>query len=342
MYLPDTAWPNKEEDLSALEKYSFSPNIDEFFCKSCGTRMFDRGTKPGSAPAVITGVLQNEPNLLRYEKHIFVADTRDGGASMWLRKSHPEGNAVKRFTRRDAPGNELPTDWPSDFELPDATATAGPEFTPLYCHCRGVNLLLKGAADLAGPPPQKVPFYVDPKSYKYLASFDACDSCRISIGADMTLWTFASLTHIGFPAAEQASTTSKSFESLPQTTFDLKAAVASETRDPRLGTLEFYQSSPDVERYFCSRCAATVFYAVHERPNIVDIAIGLLDHPSGSRAEGLLHWSLGTAGHLDDVEGGWREHFFNGVKEEAEQWRIERGYPKTARRIKLESGDTSM
>ncbi|CAI4212011.1 unnamed protein product [Parascedosporium putredinis] len=298
MFLVDVEWPNQDEDLSALHAYDFSPNLREFSCQSCGTRLFCKGSKPGSTLGVITGTLQNEVNLVRYDKHIYVGDTRDGGASMFMRKSHPDATPSKRFVE-GSNSKELPADWPSNFDLPDPEAQVTPEFTPLYCHCRGVNLLLKNATDLKDRAPDKLPFY-----------------------------------HPG--------TTAETFEHLPASTFDLKAAVASENKDPRLGTLEFYQSSPDVERYFCSKCAAVVFFAVHDRPNMVDVAPGLLDHPSGARAEGLLHWNFGTMGRLEDVEGGWREKLGKGVREEAEQWRIERGYPKTAGRVRREAGNTKM
>ncbi|PKS05104.1 hypothetical protein jhhlp_008471 [Lomentospora prolificans] len=339
LYLSDADWPNQNEDISALEVYDFSPNLQEFFCKSCGTRMFCKDRKPGSKLGVITGTLQNAPNLVRYDNHIFVGDTRDGGATMYLRKSHPDAKPARRFSKH-TDSEEYPEDWPSNFDLPDPEAKASPELTPLYCHCRGVNLLLKSATDLEGR--EKLPFYVNPGSFKYLGSFDACDSCRISFGADITTWTFAALDHIGFPATQHPGTTPETFEPIAKTTFDLKAAVASETKDSRLGTLEFYQSSPDVERYFCSKCAASVFYAVHNRPSIVDIGVGLLDHPSGARAEGLIHWSYGSVGRTEDVEGSWREHLARCVKEDAEKWRLQRGYPKSARRIQVESGDTTM
>lgn len=341
MFLVDVEWPNQDEDLSALHAYDFSPNLREFSCQSCGTRLFCKGSKPGSTLGVITGTLQNEANLVRYDKHIYVGDTRDGGASMFMRKSHPDDTPSKRFVE-GSDSKELPADWPSNFDLPDPEAQVTPEFTPLYCHCRGVNLLLKNATDLKDRAPDKLPFYVEPKSFKYLASADACDSCRISFGSDFSIWAFAALDHIGFPATQHPGTTAETFEHLPASTFDLKAAVASENKDPRLGTLEFYQSSPDVERYFCSKCAAVVFFAVHSRPNMVDVAPGLLDHPSGARAEGLLHWNFGTMGRLEDVEGGWREKLGKGVREEAEQWRIERGYPKAAGRVRREAGNTEM
>lgn len=42
----------------------------------------------------------------------------------------------------------------------------------------------------------------------------------------------------------------------------------------------------------------------------VDIAAGLLEHPSGARAKGLLSWHYGgRASWMEDVAGGWRESF---------------------------------
>src|SRR6187549_1619641 len=59
LYFVDVDWPNPEEDISSLEKYAFSKNTNIFFCGTCSTPMFCRGTGPGAAPGVITAALQN-------------------------------------------------------------------------------------------------------------------------------------------------------------------------------------------------------------------------------------------------------------------------------------------
>uniref|UniRef100_A0A8H7MXZ9 CENP-V/GFA domain-containing protein n=1 Tax=Bionectria ochroleuca TaxID=29856 RepID=A0A8H7MXZ9_BIOOC len=114
-----------------------------------------------------------------------------------------------------------------------------------------------------------LPWFVDPEKLKHMCGFDPCDSCRPMFGVDMVHWTFVLAQQVEF-----AENTGKPF---PADTLQLKEAISGGTdRDPRLGTLSLYASSPDVQRYFCSRCSASVFYAVDDRPELLDVAAGLL------------------------------------------------------------------
>ena len=54
---------------------------------------------------------------------------------------------------------------------------------------------------------------------------------------------------------------------------------------------------------FCGTCGALVFYHdVAQRPHMVDAAVGLLDAPSGSRAEEWLSWSQREPSYISDAE----------------------------------------
>ena len=44
-----------------------------------------------------------------------------------------------------------------------------------------------------------------------------------------------------------------------------------------------YRSSPGVERTFCSRCGSTLQFISQKRPDIVDVALGVLDDDPGIR-----------------------------------------------------------
>ncbi len=254
---------------------------------------------------------------------------------MWLRKSL-DGSHIPRWTRRSENSGEaaeaLPYGWPGASADAPPDSNAWPERTPVRCHCGGVNLVLRSACDLASKPAEELPFFVDPETFQYLATFDACDSCRLSFGTDISNWTFTLLSHIEYPAETELGDKAE----FPRSVQELVSAVSAPNKDPRLGTLSFYRSSPDVERFFCLRCAAAVFYACDDRADMVDLAVGLLDHPSGARAEGLLKWNFGVIGWRDSVKGGWRDNFVQAVAEESEEWRIQRGYSKTWARVKRE------
>lgn len=333
MHTMDLDWPGPTDAIYAsdLRRFDFGPKINILFCGTCGTPMFFgcrcEGPNGPVTTSVFTATLANiaQPNLLRITTHIFVGDTVDGGASMWLRHPNRDGTPARRF-RAGKDEEELPPDWPASPPLP--APAQGPTDVPVWCKCRGVDLVLR--PDFS--PSDKdadVPFFVDRETGRLLASFDACDSCRLAVGANIVNWTFALLRHIRFAGCGSL---------LPGTVAELREAVS--RRDPRFGSLEVYESSAGVQRYFCGRCSATVFFACDARPDMVDVAVGLLESPGGgARAEDVLAWSLGgTTTWRQDVKGGWREGLVEAVEKEAERFRIERGLPVSFRRKAKEEG----
>jgi hypothetical protein len=287
--------------------------------------MFWNNNNNPEDPGVFTGCLSNvDADLVRIVSHIFVGDTIDGGATCWLRMPNEDGSEAKRFQKRQD-GQEFPAEWPDTSTLKGYETHSEEEFLPIHCHCNGVNLRLY-RGNYIGKPKEELPWFIDDKNLKQIASFDACDSCRSHCGIDILNWTFASLQNISF-----TNSTSK----FPATMHELKAAI--DAQDHNLGTLGYYQSSPNVHRHFCKVCSATVFFARDERPDIVDIAVGLLDSADGARAEGFLSWTLGGGvAFADDFKGGWREGMLKQVVKESEEWRVKRGYPKNRRRVEAD------
>jgi len=64
--------------------------------------------------------------------------------------------------------------------------------------------------------------------------------------------------------------------------------------------LKSYASSPNVLRYFCGRCGAIVFFRKAERPELIDVAVGLLDAEEGSRAESICGWNVSGVSKRED------------------------------------------
>ncbi|PKS08494.1 hypothetical protein jhhlp_004878 [Lomentospora prolificans] len=238
---------------------------------------------------------------------------------MWFRKSWKDGAPLQRWAGwhdRRGPAEALDPVWPDmSFTLPTPEEKVTPATTPLYCHCRGVSFLLRSALDQEHSPTEELTTTVNPKTFKYVALTCVCDSCRAACGVDLPNWTFANLKYIVL-------------DKFPGTVTALKEAVASPEKDGRLGTLTFYKSSENVERYYCFKSSTTVFYALAKRPDMVDIAVGLLDHPTGARAEGLLSWDFGQIWKVDSTEGGWREKIAKASLRACEEWRVVRGYPR--------------
>jgi hypothetical protein len=92
-----------------------------------------------------------------------------------------------------------------------------------------------------------------------------------------------------------------------------------------IGTLAYYASSAGVLRFFCKRCSACVFYSEDGRPEMLDIAVGLLEATEGARAEDWLAKSYGERlSWHENVKGTWREPLWNGIEGAAKDWRARR------------------
>ncbi|KAI3573942.1 Mss4-like protein [Fusarium oxysporum f. sp. albedinis] len=337
MYSSDVDWPGPADRVlnSDLKHYIFSTNVSVFFCGTCSTPMFwneHYADRPQNLSA-FTGALKKieVKELIRFTKQIFLGDTNDGGVSPWLQNPSLDGTKPRLWRGRPDRSEELSDDWAANQEA-SRTESAQREDIPLHCRCKGVDLVFRPSnVDFSTMDADSMPAYIDPKSHKHLTTLDPCNSCRLSVGIDMMSWTFALLKQIDFPGKSKGS-------SFPRSTHELKDAVQNSDRDPQYGTLAMYRSSPDVQRYFCSRCSASIFYAVDDRPDLVDVAVGLLHAPEGARAESILAWHLGAKMMGEEEhKGGWREGFVKAVKDTSEKWRVENGYPKTWARVKSES-----
>ncbi|KAL2131368.1 hypothetical protein VTI74DRAFT_5179 [Chaetomium olivicolor] len=313
--------------------------------------------REGKNYLVFTGTLKVEGDVrgrqvVRCEDHIFVGDTVDGGSVNWLRGLNQDGKgegeqvAVWLGNRNKSEEVKEGEYWPAVKELQKGyeanlkAAEGGKGNVPIRCHCGGVDLVLRaGEAQREFEEMQRkgeqLPWFVDPATHKLLGSLDCCDSCRIWAGSEVYNWTFSLLKHISFAGADRTG--------FPGNTSELRAAVEGKhgkPRDARLGTLAIYASSSDVQRYHCGRCSASVFYAVDERPDMVDIAVGLLYAADGARAESVLSWAFGGPfSWKQDMAGTWREGFLKAVERDSEKWRIERGYPKNWRRVTSEQAE---
>ncbi|KAI9664768.1 MAG: hypothetical protein M1821_006216 [Bathelium mastoideum] len=285
--------------------------------------MFWESVKYPGKLGVFTGTLKNtDVDLIKITEHIYVEDTVDGGASVFLRKPNVDGEEIPRYRERSG---EIAWNWPEPSSLTGLEGKQEQVSIPMWCHCKGIKLFLH-RGHYASKERGELPWFIDPRTNKLLASFDVCDSCRLQFGVDVVIWTFIELANIS-----QADGSA-----FPNSMAKLKAAV--DAGDSAVGTLAYHQSSPDVHRYFCKVCSASAFFVRNDRPNIADVAIGLLDAPDGARAEGFLSWTFGDSLQwVNDTKGGWREGLMKRVQADAEEFRIAKGYPKSWRRLEEEA-----
>lgn len=262
--------------------------------------------------------------IVRFESCMWIGDTRDGGASVWVREIG--GRVVQRWVGEAGGSEKLPValgksadeDKHEDTDAQDAKDedVIEIEIEPVYahCHCHGVQFWItppdNNSKDAASPfPDLMIPHYLsssesanhenttwwlrtDGPKTKFLAGTCTCASCRRVSGFDITFWAFMPVSNI--------------FLSPPLPSSDSSAAADSATRAtpfppwpqgsdfPTWGTMRTYASSPGVTRSFCSVCGANIFWAGDAehtgRKGVLDVAVGLLDARSGARAEEVLRW----------------------------------------------------
>ena len=264
-----------------LKQYNASKDVNRFFCSHCGTNVYMQGPNPGEAD-LCTGVLENDDDILDPQNHIFVTDTRDGGLRDWL----PDIKAWEGYSKQSQQ-----IDGNSKIQLP-SRSTDGRELYA-YCQCRGVQFkitrpneasktLSSPSCDLLTPYTsgatdelQNSPWWLC-GSTKYLAGTCACDSCRKASGFEIQTWCF-----------------------LPKPNL---LQMNGEPIDFGMGTLKTYSSSKGVSREFCRVCGATVFWRGDERPQLIDVSVGLLDANEGSRAESWLSWKTNRISFEEEAQ----------------------------------------
>ena len=224
--------PADVPDLSALTKYVSSETMSRYFCPTCGASVVNVENLEGGGIEweFATGVLDRTERLLN-RVQIFVEDTHDGGAAGWLADAVPEMHRQHR---------KSPAMTTADVEV---LKVEEPSQGPIVaqCHCGDVS------------------FQIAPG--KYPAGLDACTSCRLVSGFEITCWATIPQKHITTAGGP----------------FNLNSPA-----------LKNYKSSQDVDRYFCARCGALVFYYKSGRDTI-DVGVGLL-RASGASAEEVLTW----------------------------------------------------
>lgn len=251
-------------------------SLIRFFCGFCGCSLY-RKRENSQKVDLCTGALDS-PDLTKMHEHIFVADTIDGGLSDWI----PNANKGKERQKESSSLNEVARLKPSE-----TLQEISPKTQSLkgYCHCRGVQFTVHRPSHTPSinnvPWPDLImPYHLDfaensgdlkwwlrANNEKYLAGTCACHSCRLGSGYDIQTWAF-------IPKANLTQGTGQ----------DLNYFA---------GTLRQYESSMGTYREFCRVCGATVFWHSDDRPDIVDVSVGLLDSDEGARAEDWLEWWTG-------------------------------------------------
>lgn len=241
----------------------------------CGTSVYEDSSDP-SKIGLSSGALDKAEGIVRIDKSIFVADTRDGGLREWLLHMPAwEGGS-------EGQSKEIPQGVPYAADNAQESKESSGNLLRCTCHCGGVQF------DISRPGPESsalhanwsdslVPYFEnefgnteDVKWWicaggtKYLATTCACNSCRLGAGYDIQAWAFVPKTNIH--------------------------KTNGEPLDLEMGTLKRYHSSQGAFREFCKVCGATLFWHCDERPDLIDVSTGLMNAASGARAEEWVEW----------------------------------------------------
>ncbi|KAF2802739.1 uncharacterized protein BDZ99DRAFT_468708 [Mytilinidion resinicola] len=283
--------PAPTVDLSTLTAYASSKAVKRYFCTTCGTHMLDYDCKTNKWNISIS-IVEGTENLWDFSKHIYLEDTKDGGLSTWL--GAVGGKSLQKWAGAAMPDSTSESgDWKAPAPATADAAQPKEDILHASCHCGGVslNIARPTPASRALLPPSLTP--ADPT--KWYASNDVCTTCRFSSGSAIVSWIY--------PAVDR-----------------ITLADGSPYR-PVFGTLKQYRSSPDVSRTFCGVCGAKVAYHVDDRPDMVDVAVGVLDAADGVRAESWLEWRVQNLSFEEDVI---HHALVNGLKEGLKTWAEEK------------------
>ena len=275
-----------------LTNYQSSAKMIRQFCRACGSHIFAYNSELYEW-YLTTGVIETlDPSsaermmqTTKLTQHEFVSETLDGGLALCLASFH--GRKLRFFAQGP---DEEPSPTDANLSLTAIDFGGDPSDHPASskdqlhasCHCGNVQFIVsrpnEQSTKLSSPwPDLLVPYHSgssrndkDEKWWlksdgtKYLAGTCACRSCRLASGFSIQTWAFIPKTNLTSPGGQ-----SLSFE---------------------MGGLQQYESTPGIYREFCGRCGATVFWHCDERPDLIDVSVGLLRAEEGSRAETWLHW----------------------------------------------------
>jgi hypothetical protein len=271
-----------------LTSYETTDRVTRFFCQKCGCHVLVL-VSHNQSWHLATGPWDRTEGIINWTGCKWVKDTLDGGVSVWLRDIvGPDGTKkpLQRWMSQDWNGGELvPDHIPLNVLPEEKKATTDSAKLEAQCHCGGVKFYItrptEDSKKVRSPfPDLMVPYHshasdnpnnetwwLRDNDTKYLAGTCTCKSCRTSSGFEIQPWAF-----------------------IP------KCNIRQEDGSPldfNMGTLKRYMSSKDIWRESCRVCGATVFWHCEERPDLIDVSVGLLDPKQGARVEGWLDWWTG-------------------------------------------------
>ena len=273
--------------------YHSSHDHDRYFCATCGTKNFIHVHRSGEEDywTCISGAVdppKGTENVLRIETNKWVNDTGDGGLAPFMTKLG--GREIVSYEEAKREGRELSS---SDLIKMTETAESLPPLSKdamltAECRCGGVSLRIRRAdnTDPSSPTPER---YIPADKTKYVGRACVCRDCRLHQGVPLTHWLYLPYANMINPHTNQPVA-------------HREAANTPEGRAANKGlNLTHYLSSPEKGAYraFCGTCGASVLYDFDDRPNITNIAAGLIRAEEGVMARRWVSWEWGGTSYAE-------------------------------------------
>ncbi|KAF9884871.1 hypothetical protein FE257_000938 [Aspergillus nanangensis] len=286
--LPEGISPNfiAPSSLDKLTPYTHATSLStRFFCSTCGCHIGDRDLDKNKWYISISIFTTNQP--------------RPPNQAIWKINSYAHTHSTKDGGLSSLipriNGHEVPI-WNPD-PVPDDVPNTNPSAPDLLaqCHCGGVSFTVsRPRPEFIASPASQGWLHPSDKT-KWLTLLDACNSCRLVTGTHIIAWMFIPRDH----------------------------ATPNIPTDLLIGTSKTYESSEGVLRSFCGTCGTTVFYSCADRPDVVDIAMGILRAPEGFLAEEWAFWRTARVGSPEDGRG-YDSAFTGGLEEGLREWGVRR------------------
>ena len=286
-------------------------NTSRWFCGSCGTATHSEGSDTHQTvfSGVFTTSLDDRGIIGPLTSNIYVMDTKDGGLREFLlgARAYLEAPLISR---------EIPFGKGMSIPKEQRLAQKEQRCTKLccQCHCGGVKFWITQPDEKSSEPsspwpdllkpynressenPEDAKWWLRDNGTRYLAGLCACNSCRLGSGFDIQSWAFIPKSNITM---------------LDSSPFEFES----------IESLQRYEISKGNYREFCGTCAATCFWHCDERPELIDVSVGLMHAASGSRAEEWLDWETGR---VSFKEKALNKTLVNALEDGLKSWGLAR------------------
>ncbi|KIX97189.1 uncharacterized protein Z520_07303 [Fonsecaea multimorphosa CBS 102226] len=267
-----------QDILKASVHYDSSSTRRRWFCGNCGSHMFvqeiggeERRWWVLGGVLEQTGLESRAQNTTRVTHHNFVTDTGDG--ALVAKMIRLGGREVQCWEKGAYTSRQV-----SEVELREMSLVGErkpgiqSESLEAKCHCEGVNIRITRPNFDSLKLQQR---YLPEQENKYVAGLCTCRSCRLATGVSFQPWAYIPPVNIF----------------LADTGKMVRFGAEGEQEDSNgVTTLRHIWSSEDTCRSFCGRCGATVFYWHNNRPEVVDVSVGVLRSQDGAMARNWLSW----------------------------------------------------